>query len=468
MKKLVLLISISFPGLVVEAQSDLDSLLGVWQDEARHDSDRTNAYKIYVSDGFLFSDPDTAFILAQNLLHYGEAHQYEKAKALAYNLMGVSELNRSDYHEALINFTRGYTISEIIGDKKGISASIGNIGNIYKEQGAYPKALDHYQRSLNISMETGNKQGSAAAISNIGNIYYYQGDLPKALDYYQRSLKIYEETGNEQGSAYAIHNIGIIHYEQGDSLKALDYYQRSLKICERIGNEKAIGTSLSSIASIYLAQGDYPKALDYYQRGLKICEKIGDKWGITIITRGIGYVHSAQKNYTKALECCNRSLVSSKEIGALKEEKQAYDCLYETYKAMGKSNEALVYLEKIQAIVDSLNALETTKNLQQMEFTKQVLADSITTAEKERLVEDAHREEVRQKNRTRNMMAGGGVILSVLVAGLYGRMRYIRRTKAVLQVEKDRSENLLLNILPAEIASELKEKGRVDAQDFDL
>ena len=135
---------------------------------------------------------------------------------------------------------------------------------------------------------------------------------------------------------------------------------------------------------------------------------------------------------------------------------------------MGKSNEALVYLEKLQAIVDSLNAAETTKILQQMEFTKQVLADSIATAEKERLVEDAHREEVRKQNRTRNMMAGGGVMLMVLAGGLYGRVRYIRRSKAVLQVEKDRSENLLLNILPADIAAELKEKGRVDAQDFDL
>jgi adenylate cyclase len=37
-----------------------------------------------------------------------------------------------------------------------------------------------------------------------------------------------------------------------------------------------------------------------------------------------------------------------------------------------------------------------------------------------------------------------------------------------LGIEKDRSEALLLNILPAEIAEELKEKGSVNAQEFDL
>ena len=43
----------------------------------------------------------------------------------------------------------------------------------------------------------------------------------------------------------------------------------------------------------------------------------------------------------------------------------------------------------------------------------------------------------------------------------------MKKSKARLQIEKDRSEHLLLNILPEEIAEELKEKGFVDAQDFD-
>ena len=44
----------------------------------------------------------------------------------------------------------------------------------------------------------------------------------------------------------------------------------------------------------------------------------------------------------------------------------------------------------------------------------------------------------------------------------------MRKSRAVLQKEKDRSDNLLLNILPAEIAQELKEKGKADARDFEM
>jgi class 3 adenylate cyclase len=47
-------------------------------------------------------------------------------------------------------------------------------------------------------------------------------------------------------------------------------------------------------------------------------------------------------------------------------------------------------------------------------------------------------------------------------------LRYVRKTKAVIQKEKDRSENLLLNILPVEIAEELKRNGKAEARDFDM
>ena len=66
------------------------------------------------------------------------------------------------------------------------------------------------------------------------------------------------------------------------------------------------------------------------------------------------------------------------------------------------------------------------------------------------------------------MLIGGGLFLLVAAGGLYSRYRYVKKSRDVISKEKDRSENLLLNILPAEIAEELKTKGRADARDFDM
>ena len=102
---------------------------------------------------------------------------------------------------------------------------------------------------------------------------------------------------------------------------------------------------------------------------------------------------------------------------------------------MNNGNRALVYLEKIQVLTDSLNTEDISNKLQQMEFTKQVLKDSIATAENERLVVVAHQEEVRKKNQTMIYLAGAGLLLIILVGGVYSRLRYTRKSKAIL--EKD-------------------------------
>jgi adenylate cyclase len=548
MRKTVLSLFLLLAVVVTQAQTNLDSLYAVWQDETLSDSSRVAAYKEYIEKAFLYSNPDTVIILSQALLTYGKQHKYPTASAEAYRLMGISNVNLSDYPKALDYFQRSLKIFEEIGDKKntagaiinigviyakqgdhsktlnyfqrglkimeelgnkfGVATTINNIGVIYKEQGDYPKALDCFQRSLKIQEEIGNKRGCANANSNIGGIYSShgdypkvleyllrnikiyeeledkmglatsiggigsiygsQGDYPKALDYFQRSLKIFEQIGNKEGMAGSISAIGNIYQQKGDYTKGRDYSRRSLKIQEEIGDKKGIANSLGSIGNSYLEQGNYTKALDYFQRSLKMMEELGNKSGMANCIINIGLIYKEQGSYPKALEYCKKAQSISQEIGAIATEKNACICLYDSYKAMGKGNEALVYMEKIQVIEDSLNTQETTKKLQQMEFAKQMFADSIAQVEEKRIVKEAHKEEVRQKDKTRNIALGAGGFFILVASGFYRRWRYVKKSKAIVEKEKERSNNLLLNILPADIAEELKIHGKAEARDFDL
>ena len=76
-----------------------------------------------------------------------------------------------------------------------------------------------------------------------------------------------------------------------------------------------------------------------------------------------------------------------------------------------------------------------------------------------------YRESKLRQNRNLLMIIGGGIL--VLAIGLWSRLRYIARTKKIIEKEKDRSDELLLNILPQEVAEELKIKGESEARTFD-
>jgi class 3 adenylate cyclase/Tfp pilus assembly protein PilF len=544
---LIILFILHFSQLSVEAQN-LDSLYAVWKDPSQTDSLRTAAFKDFIYKGFLDSNPDTAAILADELIAFGKKQHYPRAQGLGFKTKGNSFLVQGNYPKALANYTQSLKIFEQLGDKQGIADVLYNIGTIYNNQGDYPKALDYYAQSSKIYEQLGDQKGIADALNIIGLIYYKQGDYPKALDYYTQSSKIYEQVGDKDGIATGLNNIGNTYSDLGDHLKALDYYKQSLKIYEKLGYQDGIASSLNNIGNIYSDQGDYPKALDYYSQGLaiyeklgyplgmagslnnvgniysylgdhlkaldyytqslKIYEQLGDQDGIARLLGNVGNIYYHQDDYPKALDYCNQSLKIYEQLGnqpqiahilnnmgviytsqgdypkaldycqkgydmalsirALLEQKNACACLYDTYKAMGKGNKALVYMEKINLINDSLHAEETAKKLQQMEFEKVMLQDSIAKAEEARMVQEAHEEEMRQEEKTRNIAFGVGAILLLLAFGLYTRVRYIRKSKAVLQVEKDRSENLLLNILPEEIAQELKIYGKAEARDFDM
>jgi len=77
--------------------------------------------------------------------------------------------------------------------------------------------------------------------------------------------------------------------------------------------------------------------------------------------------------------------------------------------------------------------------------------------------------EQREKNQ-RNMTIGTAIallLIGIMAIGLYRRNNFIRKTKQIIEEEKERSDKLLLNILPEETAQELKEKGRVKAKKYE-
>jgi adenylate cyclase len=467
-KRTVIIMLISAPGLPVSAQVNQDSLYTIWQDTTQSHTNRLKAYEDCIWDGYLFSKPDTVAVLAEALHVYAQEHKYPRASAKGYNLQGIANTILGNYRHALECYQKSLAIFEEVGDKELIAGILNNIGNLYFDQNNYPLSLEYYQRSLAIIEELGDKKGIANSLNNIGSIHSSQGNHARTMEYYQKSLAIQEEIGDKEGIAISLANIGSTYSDQGNLTNALEYQKKSLMIAEEIGDKYGIGVTLSNIGSIYIDQGNYPLALEYCQKSLAIREEIGDKRGIANSLGTIGDMYQKQGNANLALEYCQKSLALAEDIGALDLQKLTCQCLYDTYKELGKGNEALVYLEKMRVIEDSLKTRETTKKLEQMEFARVMLQDSIAKAEAARLVKEAHQAEVRKKKQTRNLLIGSTSLFILLAGGFHSRWRYVRKSRDIISKEKQRSDNLLLNILPAEIAEELKAKGRADARDFEM
>ena len=452
----------------IHCQSYLDSLQGVWTDNSQSDFRRSDAYVNYIWDGFLYSNPDSALILTKELLDFTIEKNIKSGVAAALNLEGMVYYVIGKYKTAIDKHLASKAIQEEIKNNRGIANSFNNIGIIYNSLGNNLKAIEFYEKSLKIQEEIKNNRGIANSLNNIGIVYKKLGNYLKAIEFFERCLKIRIEINDKKGISDTYNNIGNIYNAQNKLDEALEYYEKSIELSDEINNLYGKAITLNNIADIHYKKEEYKMSLEYSLRSLTIREEIDDKSGIAFSLRGIGQIYSELGNLNKGIEYCLRALKLAQEINDVNEQKTSCSCLYVIYKAKDNGKQALEYHEKMLVFNDSLNSEETAKKLQQMEFSKQVLADSLAQVEKDLLVEMQHKEVVRKKDKNRNLAMGAGVFFLVLSGGFFSRWRYVKKSKAIIEKEKDRSENLLLNILPAEIAEELKEKGQADARDFDL
>ena len=159
--------------------SNSDSLLTVWNNPQLEDTVRTDAYQSYIVQYYLYNNPDSAFILAQNYYDFAKKKRLKGRMSTALNIQGISKYFVNDYETA----------------------------------------LGCYKRCLKQRINSGNKKGVASVINNIGNIYFDQADYVNALKYFIQSLKIDERLHNDIGIASSFNNIGLIYKEQQDILK---------------------------------------------------------------------------------------------------------------------------------------------------------------------------------------------------------------------------------------------------------
>jgi hypothetical protein len=434
-----------------------DSIWNVWSDKSQHDTIRLEAIKKYAWDGYLFSLPDSAFHFAQLQYDFASIKGLKKYQADALNTQGASFFIKSDYAKSIDYNTRSLKIREQINDQKGIAASLGNIGNIYKDQGdaatnikekdeLYKKAIDYHNRSLKIKQQINEQPGIAASLSNLGIIYRSQGYLiadtvqknklyQQALNCQLKSLKIQEEVGNNRAVANVLSNIGLIYAEKGeyesnpllkqDFFKnSIIYHEKSLEIQDAIGNKQGVARALVNIGNMYFAQVEMSS------------EEI------------------QKKLFLKVIEYNTKALKIAQESKFAREIETASQLLYKSYKATKKYKLAVEMHELYSVTRDSIDSEENQNEVIRQElkysYEKKAATDSITNA-KEKQIKDAEiaRQQAEIKAK-RNQQYGlfGGLILLILFAGvIYNRLKVTQQQKLIIERQKELVEEKQKEIL---------------------
>ncbi|ULQ50903.1 adenylate/guanylate cyclase domain-containing protein [Flavihumibacter fluvii] len=384
-----------------------------------------------------------AKIYKDNLLT--DTAKLELLRNLAFNEM-------KDYQQGLQYAEELISLSKELGNDLYLFRGYLQKGNNRRVTGHLEEALAVYFKSVEVARKAKYTTGEGSAYGAIADIYTVADNHAIAMLYYNKAIAVLRAGDDSVALGSAILNAGdeYLHHKEYDS--ALLHFKEATIIFDKTNHLSGKGYSLGNTGMVYAKKGINTLAGKNINEAINILEELGDNYPICAYLLSMADMYQLKGEVTTALDYARRSLALAQEYGLKEQISGASLKLSELHEKAGNMGEAYKYYKSHIAYRDSLNNLKTV----------QKLADLRTDYEVSQKQTEVNLLNQQKKNQ-RNILLSVFIMLGMTILMLGILYRYYR---AILREER-KSESLLLNILPAETAKELKLKGKVDAVKFD-
>ncbi len=376
---------------------------------------------------------------------------YNKGAAFSQNGYGLLWANVGDYTKALENFDQADELFSKSGYLLGNAFTMNNRGTVYDALGNYKLALEQYIEALKIYEDNDKQEEIAVTYNNIGAVNAKMGNVEDALEYYSMSYEINESLERTIDMAHGLNNIGTLYSDLGYYEEALAMFNSTYDLASQADVKGLEATALFNMAGANQGMGDYDSALENYSESIAQYEEIGDQEGMISVFNNVGTLFSEMGDFESALAQHTNAFQMSRDISYRDGLQSSLKNMSQDYEALGDYENANRYLSLYAELREALRSEEVAKRF----------ADAQTIYETEK--KDAQIEEQRQvltlqSLRIKLMTA----IITIIVIFL---LVVVLLSIKIFQ-ERQKSEKLLLNILPKKVADTLKKYGKTEPESF--
>lgn len=429
---------------------------------------------------------DLLWVLQQEAALAHQTKQYTKA----------FDIHRDIYH-----------LADSLGNDGYRATAMNNLGVAAKYAGKNAEAIAFLNDALKDAQRSKNMRLQGQLYQSLGIMHQIQQDYKTSISELHESADRYQRAGAYQDQARVMDFLALVLYQNAQTYEALVAVNAAIDQSAKRNYPDVLQASLNTRATIYESLHEYEMALADYKRHLHIEDSLRN-----VERRREDNILQQQfilERMEKELKLYYiNEEIKDKEAEKLRFEREAAE---ERYKGLQKdsannklvADQALKNLElerrqrRLQQQTAEINNLNLERERQRLLLDAEKLrADSVRQAnvqlgiEKERQGLELENERLKlseetlklsqEKARTRNLflfIAGLALVLLVIVVillQLRSKNRRIRRqnevileNQRIISAEKEKSEALLLNILPAAVAAELKEKGSSTPKHYD-
>ncbi len=393
-------------------------------------------------------------------------------EARGYNMLGIcTELN-GQLDSAITLYQAALRIGEGIDDKKLIIDAANNLGIVYSSKGLFESSIEYTLKGLDMAEQTDDARRQAMLLNNLGLRYSQLRDEEEAIRYFKRAVGINSSNGLESRLTPNYNNLGVAYsaLEQQDS--ALVYWEKGLLSARRHDQKYNMIIAYNGLSMTHLRKGDYAVAIAYNDSAMVKSQQIGDRYGVEEAKMTRGAIYKEQGRFSEAIPLLEQALEYFEGIRYINVAQDIRAALADCYAGVNRYLDAFRSMRTYAYQKDTIYSDQRDKAFEQIALfreQKQEQEKALLNTELE-----LRNRDVKLQKSIRNASIAIGLLMLILAIAFARSFMVERKVKnalrdknRIIEEEKARSDELLLNILPASVADELKQKGVSEARDFD-
>ncbi len=316
--------------------------------------------------------------------------------------------------------------------------------------------------------------------------------LAKSLEAELKNARTAEGQGDKKAMAHAYGKLGGIYLniarQSEESIKpfsnispdrkvnlgrSMDYSEKSAEISDQIGDMDQLKSAYQNIYTAQKMQGKVKDAMSTYAKITALKHAIlNPKKAKEIERRQVEYEAKKREDSIHREQLAAEQRLKE-QTQKLSQQQQQLEATTKTLTAAEKEKEnvskALVQTQT-DLSKEKTNSAETEKKLTQAEQEKALQAANLELQQSKLALQQNElkmKDEVlAQRKKEQIFYVFGFLAMLAITVLVFRSLRMQKKSNLALTKEKQRSEELLLNILPQEVAEELMEKGFADAKHF--
>jgi len=381
-----------------------------------------------------------------------------------------------------------------------------NLGRQYAALRDFPKALEYFQKA-ELQCVYITCDYPEVMFANMGIALHNTGDTKKGIEYLLKAQAILAARGDKAALANLEHLIATVYFSNNDLYNALTHNTESIRFAKETKQYTVLADAYRTSADLYHDLYDFEKAFEFYRDYLNILDsvRLEEQSRLQRLNQQRTLLAAAEGQIKFLI---TRQNIKDLELSQERFERERLELLNKNLELVTRRSEDEVLLLQKQKEVDQAQLREQTLQALRARQDLRLAAQNFDAEKQQRIIAELRQQEKidsaqglarsreldllrrdkdiaqleldKQANFQRFAYGVGGLLLVILgllammwlfarrtSRRLKGQNKKIQTQNREIEEERRKSDVLLRNILPDEVAQELKTRGYATPHNYE-